>query len=164
MVLTAGDGDDLEYFFSDWDVFYKSSESTNKSLSNNLNLTRVWAYSLKFFRHNVTSLMIMICWWHGNWQQQTTWNLECPLLWTAVLIVGCNHSLRLILYQLRSRQIFLHDLFPCWHCGNFLLPQTIGQTAEKNSYKIREKWLYNVYFRWNLQINRCMVVKLAGGM
>ena len=41
MVLTAGDGDDLEYFFSDWDVFYKSSESTNKSLSNNLNLTRV---------------------------------------------------------------------------------------------------------------------------
>ena len=30
MVLTAGD--DLEYFFSDWDVFYKSYESTNKSL------------------------------------------------------------------------------------------------------------------------------------
>ena len=41
MVLTAGDGDDLEYFFSDWDVFYKSYESTNKSLFNNLNLTRV---------------------------------------------------------------------------------------------------------------------------
>ena len=41
MVLTAGDGDDLENFFSDWDVFYKSYESTNKSLFNNLNLTRV---------------------------------------------------------------------------------------------------------------------------
>ena len=46
MVLTAGDGDDLEYFFSDGDVFYKSYESTNKP------------YSLKFLRHNVTSLMI----------------------------------------------------------------------------------------------------------
>ena len=41
MVLTAGDGDDLEYSFSDWDVFCKSYESTNKSLFNNLNLTRV---------------------------------------------------------------------------------------------------------------------------
>ena len=44
MVLTAGD--DLEYFFSDGDVFYKSYESTNKP------------YSLKFLRHNVTSLMV----------------------------------------------------------------------------------------------------------
>ena len=41
MVFTAGDGDDLEHFFSDWDVFYKSYESMNKSLFNNLNLTRV---------------------------------------------------------------------------------------------------------------------------
>ena len=41
MVLTAGDGDDLEYFLSDWDIFYKFYKSTNKSLFNNLNLTRV---------------------------------------------------------------------------------------------------------------------------
>ena len=127
MVLTAGD--DLEYFFSDWDEFCKSYESTNKSLFNNSNLTRVWPYSLKFLRHNVTSLMI--CWWHGNWQQQTTWNLECPLLWTAVLIVGCNHSLRLILYQLRSRQIFLHDLFPCWHWELFTVTENKPESRKK---------------------------------
>ena len=164
MVLTAGHGDDLEYF-SVIGMYFISPLSLQIRACPT---TWIWQESeLILWSSSDTmwaSLMIMICWWHGNWQQQTTWNLECPLLWTAVFIVGCNHSLRLILYQLRSRQIFLHDLFPCWHCGNFLLSQKISQTAEKNSYKIGEKWLYNIYFRWNLQINRCMVVKLAGGM
>ena len=61
-----------------------------------------------------TSVYIYENKWTEWWQRK----------WTAVLIIGCNHGKAVanlkdsFFLNWGLRQIFLHDSFPYWHCGN----------------------------------------------